>query len=159
MAGISYRAAQITDLDEVADVQVASQSALHQQIYSADSRPLPRARDWPAWLENRPPFARANCPKRIELALRDGSVIGFAAVRHGSNFEGFGADLTGLFILPEFQRRGIGRMLLRRAAEWLHPSGVEGLAVDVVAANPACRFYECLEGSVIAEWLVVVQFG
>jgi len=111
-----------------------------------------RVRDWAAWIENRSPFNRPGCAKRVEVAEEGCEVVGFAACRHGSHAPDYEADLTGLFVLPSYQRRGVGSELIRRVAVWLETDGLSSMSVDVIASNPAVGFYEALGGVVVSRW-------
>jgi GNAT superfamily N-acetyltransferase len=57
---------------------------------------------------------------------------------------GFEGELIALYLLPEHQRRGIGRELVRRVARSLLAAGYQGLLVRVLSGNPARLFYEHL---------------
>ncbi|MCI4372149.1 MAG: GNAT family N-acetyltransferase [Thermoplasmata archaeon] len=57
---------------------------------------------------------------------------------------GFEGELISIYLLPEHQRRGIGRELVRRVARSLIASGFQGMIVRVLSANPARIFYERL---------------
>jgi len=126
--------------------------AARLQAVQRDASGSGQVRDWAAWVENRPPFNRPGCAKRIEVAEVGGDIVGFAACRHGSHAAGFEADLTGLFVLPGHQRTGIGSELIRRIALWLEADGLSSISVDVIASNPAVGFYEALGGEVVSRW-------
>jgi len=57
---------------------------------------------------------------------------------------GYEGELISLYLLPEHQRRGIGRELVRRVARSLIDAGYQGMLVRVLSANPARLFYERL---------------
>lgn len=136
---IAYRPGTVRDSPAMEAVEMAA-------------RDTDRGRDWAAWIENRPPFARPGTAKRAELALEDDALVGFAACRHGSHEPGIQADMTGLFVLPSHHGRGIGAALVGRIARWLLDDGLDSLSVDVVAANPAVAFYRRLGGRVLHHW-------
>ena len=52
------------------------------------------------------------------------------------------AELYELYLLPEVQRRGLGRELLTRAAGLLYQSGYVTLQTWALSRNPNRRFYE-----------------
>lgn len=74
------------------------------------------------------------------VAAVDDQVVGYATC--GVNREGTG-ELFAIYVLPEWQRRGVGRRLWQRAIEHLRSLGLPEMVVWVLAANePARRFYE-----------------
>jgi ribosomal protein S18 acetylase RimI-like enzyme len=76
-----------------------------------------------------------------------GNVVGIAICGRP---EGAESEDTGqvhvLYVLPEFQRRGIGRLLMAACARHLVALGRPCLIVWVLKSNPYRRFYEVLGG-------------
>ncbi|EQD27045.1 GCN5-related N-acetyltransferase domain protein, partial [mine drainage metagenome] len=70
-----------------------------------------------------------------------GFALGGAARKPSFDYDG---ELISLYLLPEHQRRGIGRELVRRLVLALLDAGFERVLVRVLAANPSRRFYERL---------------
>ena len=68
-------------------------------------------------------------------------VVGFCVVRCVDEETG---EVFLIYIRRDFQRRGVGRMLLRWAEEWLHKElpGLERIVIDTVIPNYNQRFYE-----------------
>src|SRR5262249_23092035 len=61
-------------------------------------------------------------------------------------------DLYILYILPDYQRRGVGRLLLATVARWLHDRGMRAMHVRVLRENePGRRFYAALGGVEIGQ--------
>lgn len=76
-----------------------------------------------------------------------GQIVGFAVGGPTrSQLLGFRGELYAIYILREFQRRGIGRSLVQAVIESLVQEGMTSMHVWVLAANPACKFYEALGG-------------
>ena len=74
------------------------------------------------------------------VAVVGDQVIGYANC--GVNQENSG-ELFAIYVLPEWQRRGVGQELWQRAIEHLRSRGLQEMVVWVLAANePARRFYE-----------------
>jgi ribosomal protein S18 acetylase RimI-like enzyme len=73
-------------------------------------------------------------------------IVGFAVGgrARGEPPLGYEGELISIYLLPEHQRRGIGRELVRRVARSLLDAGYQGLLVRVLSANPARLFYERL---------------
>lgn len=84
----------------------------------------------------------------VFVAEADGHVIGYAmtglARERVRQYEG---ELYGIYILPEYHGRGIGRRLMTEAASHLRQQGLTSLFVVVFGQNTAARrFYETLGG-------------
>ena len=83
-------------------------------------------------------------PKTLAGAMRgsvkgwvcetDGKIVGFAMG------DGETGEMTVLAVLPEYERRGIGKALLARVQGWLFDSGHEELWL-VTTPNPDFRAY------------------
>jgi GNAT superfamily N-acetyltransferase len=56
-------------------------------------------------------------------------------------------EVSAIYLLEAFQRRGIGRHLFERAIEELVGRGFTTMLVRVLVANTACAFYEKLGGN------------
>ena len=63
--------------------------------------------------------------------------------------KGFRGELCGLYVLPNWHGRGIGRRLVGTFTRWLIDSGLDTMMVWVLADNPFRRFYEHLGGKLI----------
>jgi GNAT superfamily N-acetyltransferase len=81
-----------------------------------------------------------------------GQVVGFAhgAAERTGDYPPYDAEIYSLYILKEFQGRGLGRQLVVALARELAPR-FNGLLIWVIKGNPAQRFYEALGGTLIAE--------
>ena len=76
-----------------------------------------------------------------------GEIVGFASggpQRNGDPV--YTGELYTVYLLATHQGRGLGRALTRAVAERLAEAGMQAMLVWVLAANPACRFYEALGG-------------
>jgi ribosomal protein S18 acetylase RimI-like enzyme len=76
-----------------------------------------------------------------------GKIFGFIyagpARKHDPDHRG---EVYAIYILPEHQRAGIGRTLIRSAAASLSRMGIHSLLIWVLSANPARKFYAALGG-------------
>ncbi len=55
-------------------------------------------------------------------------------------------ELSGIYLLPEYRHRGLGRALIGAVADNLLRQGHAALLLWALADNPARRFYEALGG-------------
>ncbi len=77
---------------------------------------------------------------------KDG-VVGFAdcTLERGAKDPARG-EITAIYVLPAWQRQGVGRALVAAGAHALGVSGASELAIWALEKNPARKFYEKLGG-------------
>jgi GNAT superfamily N-acetyltransferase len=144
---LSVREATESDAHGIATVQVLSWRVTYRGIIAdayIDSLTIDaREARWAKGLAG-----RGTHPQISFVAVDDGGgIVGFAS--GGANREprpGYDAELFAIYLLPEAERRGLGRRLVRAVASALRDSGHIAMEVRVLAENPACRFYESLGG-------------
>lgn len=80
-------------------------------------------------------------------------ICGFAngGPLRGEAVPGYSGEFKTLYLLPAYQRRGLGRALLQKLAGLLAERGHSAALAWVLANNPACGFYEALGGVICAE--------
>jgi L-amino acid N-acyltransferase YncA len=71
----------------------------------------------------------------------------------GEDVLGYSGEFKTLYLLPAYQRRGIGRAMLCRLAALLVERGHDSALAWVLASNPACGFYEAMGGVLCAQRL------
>jgi L-amino acid N-acyltransferase YncA len=77
--------------------------------------------------------------------------FGNAGPLRGEEVLGFSGEFKTLYLLPAYQRRGIGRAMLSRLAALLIERGHDSAVAWVLASNPACGFYEAMGGVLCAQ--------
>jgi len=77
--------------------------------------------------------------------------FGNAGPLRGEGVQGFSGEFKTLYLLPAYQRRGIGRTMLCRLAALLVERGHDAALAWVLASNPACGFYEAMGGVLCAQ--------
>ncbi|RAZ81331.1 GNAT family N-acetyltransferase [Planococcus halotolerans] len=83
------------------------------------------------------------------LAENDnGEIIGFAdgGKERTGKYAALQGELYSIYILPEYQGKGIDRSLMKRVIEHLKESGRYSLLVWVLEENPSRAFYEKMDG-------------
>jgi GNAT superfamily N-acetyltransferase len=81
-----------------------------------------------------------------------GQIVGF--VSGGPERSGdrqYRGELDAIYLLPSHQWQGIGRRMAITLVNQLRREGMTTLLVWVLAANPACKFYERLGGQLVYE--------
>lgn len=80
---------------------------------------------------------------------------------------GFDGEVYALYVLQEWHQRGVGRLLMHQAFQLLAKQQRHHLLVWVLQQNPARRFYESLQGQLVAgrqvdlggAWVTEVAYG
>jgi ribosomal protein S18 acetylase RimI-like enzyme len=83
--------------------------------------------------------------------------FGNAGPLRGEDVLGFSGEFKTLYLLPAYQRRGIGRAMLCRLAALLVERGHDTALAWVLASNPACGFYEAMGGVLCAQRIVEAE--
>jgi len=141
------REAKVDDAPAIARVNLDTWRTAYRHIvpadYFANLAYETRESNWREILLNAKNTADFACVAENEF----GKVVGFAA--GGSERTGnyaYRGELFAIYILEEYQRRGIGRQLVRSVAAKLADRGLNSLLVWVLADNSAWKFYEALGG-------------
>jgi ribosomal protein S18 acetylase RimI-like enzyme len=93
-------------------------------------------------------------PRDCYLVAEDPPTVVIALAAAAIDPTGAMGEVGSLYVHPDHQRRGIGRLLVRRVATDLHAQGVASLRIGVLAANDeGCRFYQALGGELVGERL------
>lgn len=81
----------------------------------------------------------------------NGQVIGFSTggKERTGKYEAYTGELYAIYILKEYQGKGIGRLLVRTVVEDLKVKNLNSMLIWAIEENPACRFYEILGGKKI----------
>jgi GNAT superfamily N-acetyltransferase len=142
----SFRRAVLADANRLADVHIrvlmVAYRGIDPQVWLES---LPRQLEerqarWKDRLTNLP-----DDPVFVAEVAPPG-IVGFAVGgrARGEPPLGYDGELISMYLLPEHQRKGIGRELVRRVARALIDAGIQGMLVRVLTANPARLFYERL---------------
>lgn len=143
------RTAVLQDFDAIARVRIDTWRQAYAGIIAAETLAdlsyEATAQRWRSYFLNNSP------PGWFTLVAEEtaGQVIGFASGGpERSQDASYAAEIYALYLLPEYQRRGIGRRLVAAAAVHLCRSGYKNLLIWVLEQNPACAFYEALGGRI-----------
>lgn len=92
-------------------------------------------------------------PERFLLVAEvQGEIAGFSSGGpERSGDEVYRGEIYALYVLPAYQRQGIGRRLVGASARRLLQAGTGNLLIWVLSANPSRRFYERLGGQPVRE--------
>lgn len=151
---ISLRRATVEDAPAIAAVRLEGWRTTYRGIVPDASLDGMRLEDsvlhWRTILQALPQAADRAC---VFVAESDGQVIGFASGMLLPEAKlGMQAELGALYLLPAWQRCGIGRRLLHKVARAVQEMGAASLLVWVISGNAAARnFYEELGGAFLVE--------
>ena len=144
------RKASPIDASAIAHVYVASwRSTYGTLLPAAILRGMSEVRETLFWWT----ALCAQRTKSVTLVIQDreNRIVGFiAAGPERAASTGSRAEVYTLYLLEEYQRRGLGTRLVAAAAEALHAGGFASLVVWVLAGNPARAFYERLGAERVA---------
>ncbi|MGV2828632.1 N-acetyltransferase family protein [Myxosarcina sp. GI1(2024)] len=144
------REAKLTDAEAITKVHVDTWLDTYRGIipddYLAKLSYEQRETSWrkilaEASTNNHPIYVVENSENEI-IAFADGG-------RERSGNSIYQAELYAIYILPAYQRKGIGKVLFCKIADDLTRLGFKSLLVWVLADNPACKFYEALGGKIV----------
>lgn len=140
------RPANIEDAKGIAEVHVASWQTTYKGLIddsfleslSVESK----KRSW-EWM-----FQNPNLGEVLFVAVTEtGEIIGFSnGGKCRDDESGFSGELYAIYLLQEYQRRGIGRELIQAIVNSLQDQGYRSLMLWVLESNPAINFYKKLGG-------------
>jgi GNAT superfamily N-acetyltransferase len=81
------------------------------------------------------------------VAEENGRIVGFAdGGKERSHPESGEGELYAIYILKEFQGRGIGKALMKEAVRSLTGSGMNSMVTWALEKSPYLKFYETVGG-------------
>ena len=151
-APISLRPARPGDAPAIAKVHVetwrAAYAGLVPDEYLVSMTESKQALMWNNTIR------RAAAPEAVLAAestdLPGGRIVGFGSCGGARGQPGSG-EIFSLYVAPDWQGQGIGRLLLEALFARLHESSLNQAVIWVLSGNPARFFYEALGGRRIAE--------
>lgn len=94
---------------------------------------------------------------KVYVAEEEGNIIGFATGgKIRGEIEDYEGELYAIYILKEFQQRGIGKALTHAVVKQLLESGIHSMLVWVLKDNPSRQFYEALGGVPVKQEMVEI---
>jgi len=79
----------------------------------------------------------------------EAGIVGFADFGPPSLPFEFDCQIYSFYLLPEYQRQGLGQRLFRRCVAEMNEAGKASLCLDSLEVSPYRRFYEKMGGSVV----------
>lgn len=151
MSDIVIRAARLDDAGPIARLDVETWQAAYAGIlgtpYLAGLSPARRETGW------------ANLLRRDAASVRvavnpDGAIVGFGSCGTSRGEPNFTSEVFTLYVAPDWQNRGIGRLLLLAMFGRLVGMGHNSAIIWVLRENPARFFYQRVGGKEVRQKLL-----
>jgi GNAT superfamily N-acetyltransferase len=135
------RRATVDDTNSIVAILIASKEASSPDRIDDHDRDAPFwTRRWRGYIERGSQAQQSRGDGWVFLAEMDGRPVGYVAYHHTTR-HGTDAELENIYILKEWQGRGIGTELLAIVAHRLHADGSRTMCVGYDAESPYKRFY------------------
>ena len=96
--------------------------------------------------------------KMYVAELAGGEVVGFVDVGPPRQDAGkYDAELYAIYLLRNFQGKGIGARLFRRVTEFLKATGKRSMYLMALEASPYRPFYEKMGGRVVSKKQILLE--
>jgi GNAT superfamily N-acetyltransferase len=155
ISGVSIREATVADCAAVAQVHVRSWkesfAGIVPQTFLDKMSVEKRAK---AFEEG---FAAPFYKMYVAETAR-GGIVGFAdfgAPRE--NIDAYEGELYAIYLLPEFQRKGVGERLFRRGVEFLKGRGRSSMYLLALEVSPYRAFYEKMGGRIVGKKQIEIE--
>jgi ribosomal protein S18 acetylase RimI-like enzyme len=136
------REATIDDLRSLAELHVRTFNETHVGPFG--SGPTYATREW-QWRAKLSESDATNFVLVLETGARQ--LVGFIWCHPTKDNPNWAARLNKIYLLREYQRRGLGKRMVAAAVEPLLEHGLTSMALFTETDNePACNFYEQLGG-------------
>jgi len=136
------REAIAEDLSALAELHVRTFNETH--LAPGESGPTRATREW-QWRDKLAESDATHFVLVLETASRQ--LVGFIWCHPTKDNPTWAARLNKIYLLREYQRRGLGTRMVAAAVGRLLESGLTSMALFTEVENePACRFYEQLGG-------------
>ena len=149
------RQATPADAPDIAKVNVESWRSTYNGIvpnqYLNGMSHEKREKQWRSIIEN---------PDSIVLVAEgiDGSIGGYiSGGRERSGKISFEGELYAIYLLKEWQRKGIGKQLVKQMLDEMRNKHIANMMVWVIEDNPSKRFYELIGGKPIFREKLIIS--
>lgn len=148
---MKIREARIEDAEKIAIVHVDSWKSTYKGIISeAYLSNLSVENRMQRWLRT---FENQNAHEKVFVAEdKAGKIVGFSSGGRSRNdeFEHDG-ELYAIYLLKEYQRLGLGKMLFNSVVESLKENRYTSMMLWVLKDNPSFEFYKAQGGQIIGQ--------
>lgn len=163
---IGIRRARLADAAAIGDVHVAAWHSAYPGIlpesYLAGLSSVRQAAHYDAAIRSRKGSVHVATASGIDVPAGSAPrIVGFSTAGLGRWFDRSGqaladGEIETLYVLDDWRDRGLGRRLLRAAANSLAEAGCRSVFLWVLRDNPSRWFYQRLGGQPAAETVIRV---
>ena len=119
--------ADIDDVPAIVDITMRSfEDAFNKPFYMEREAILHR---WKAYIRKEHHPQKAKDPRIIYIGIADKEIVGFVAGHLTERFD-LDGELQSIYILPEYQRHGLGTQLVIALAKWFEKWNAKQICVD-----------------------------
>jgi ribosomal protein S18 acetylase RimI-like enzyme len=153
---MKIREACIEDAERIAIVHVESWKTTYKGIisesYLSSLSIEKRLKNW-LWT-----FGNLNVHEKIFVAEdREDNIIGFSSGGRSRNDEfKHDGELYAIYLLRDYQRLGIGKMLFNSVVESLKDNGYSSMMLWVLKDNPSVAFYKLQGGQALGQKTIAI---
>ena len=161
---MNYRLATIDDVPGIIKVSIDTWRTAYRDIFPADFLNNLSYEDSEAKWRQR--FTNPDKNKFFYIAETDSKeIVGFALGNLEQNdlthnvpgIEEYIGELMAIYVLKEYQRRGIGLNLVKLIVKRLLEHNINSMVVWVLKDNPNLRFYEVLGGNYLGKGILLKE--
>jgi GNAT superfamily N-acetyltransferase len=148
-AGVEIRQYEESDLEAIVEFSLRAWQPVFESLRQVLGDAIFMRLHQPEWTAVQAEAVRSSCTsdeRNVFVAVADGLPVGFAAVALNAFHEGMGV-IDIIAVDPDYQRRGVARQLMDRAAEHMRAQGMDIAAVGTggdPGHGPARALYEAL---------------
>jgi ribosomal protein S18 acetylase RimI-like enzyme len=144
MKSLVIREATEADIPALARLHVATWNATYPRVAAPPTYGI-REGQW------REAFALHDGSWFCFVVEHGGQLVGFAKGKryHSDDLPDFSGELNKIYLLREYQGRGLGRRLVGEVAQRFLNESISSMVLFSDPENPSCRFYEALGGEKI----------
>jgi ribosomal protein S18 acetylase RimI-like enzyme len=155
IAGVTFREAALVDCEEVARVHVqAWQGSFRGVVPQAFLDRMSAVQRAEAFSEG----FKAAFYRMFVAEVEGRGIVGFADFGDPrGEIEGYDGELYSIYILPEFQRRGIGRRLVKLGVGFLMANSRRSMYLLTLQASPYRTFYDKLGGRIVRKRQIRIE--
>lgn len=151
---IQLRRATVLDAEAIATIRIEGWRSTYRGMipdsYLDDMDMSENVLHWRAILQALPSKEDALC---VYVAVSDDEIVGFvSAMKLAEPKLGKEGEINAIYIRPQWQRCGIGKRMMHKAARSLQAMGCQSCVIWVIDGNAQARnFYEELGGEILIE--------